>query len=59
MNLDIVAEHGHDRGRETLFVTETRMSCRDFEDRSVIRIFRRSPNLGVLLHTLSLAGQGC
>lgn len=32
MNLDIKTEHGHDRGTETLFVTETRVSCRDFED---------------------------
>jgi hypothetical protein len=37
MNLDIEAEHGHDRGTEALFVTETRINCRDFEDRSVIR----------------------
>jgi len=49
MNLDIEAEQGHDRGTETLFVTETRTSCRDFEDRSVIRISRKSPNLGVFL----------
>lgn len=48
MNLDIEAEHGHDRGTEALFVTETRINCRDFEDRSVIRI-GKSPNLVVFL----------
>jgi hypothetical protein len=47
MNLDIEVEQGHDRGTETLFVTETRASCRDFEVRSVIRISRKSSNLGV------------
>lgn len=31
MNLDIEAEQGHDRGIETIFVTETRASCRNFE----------------------------
>ena len=46
MNLDIEAEQGHDRGTETLFVTETRASCRDSEDRSVIRISKKSLNLG-------------
>jgi len=40
MNLGIEAEHGYDRGTETLFMTETRTSCRDFENRSVIRIAR-------------------
>ena len=44
MNLDIAAEHSPDRGTETLFATETRTSCRDFEDRSVIRISRKLPN---------------
>jgi hypothetical protein len=42
MNLDIEAEQGHDRGTEALFVTETRTSCRDSEDRIVIRISRDS-----------------
>ena len=49
MNLDIEAEHGHDRGTETLFVIETHTSCRDSEDWSNIRISRKSPNLGVFL----------
>ena len=49
MNLDIEAEQDYDRGTETLFVTETRTSCSDFEDPSVIRISRKSPNLGVFL----------
>lgn len=49
MNLDIEVEHGHDRGTETLFMTETRTSCRDFEDRSVIRISRKSPDTDVFL----------
>ena len=48
MNLDIEADHDHDRGTEALFVTETRTS-HDFKDRSVIRISRKSPNLGVFL----------
>ena len=34
MNLDVEAEQGHDRGTETLFVTESRTSCRDFEGRN-------------------------
>ena len=49
MNLDIEAEQGHDRGTEMLFVSETRTSCRDFEDRSVIRISGKSPDLGGFL----------
>lgn len=49
MNVDIDAEQGHECDTETLFVTETRTSCRNFEDRSVIRIARKSPNLGVFL----------
>ena len=30
MNVDIEADQGHDRGTETLFVTETRTGCGDF-----------------------------
>ena len=59
MNLGIEAEQGHDRGTETLFVTETRTNCRDSEGRSVIRISRKLPDLEVFPHALSLAGQGC
>ena len=51
MNLDIEAEQGHHRGTETIFVTETRTRCRDFEDRTVIRISRKSPDLGVSLQS--------
>ena len=46
MNLDIEAEQVHHRGTETLFVTEKRTSFRDFEDRTVIRISRKPPDLG-------------
>ena len=49
MNLEIEAEQGHDRGPATFFVTETRISCRDFENRSVIRVSRKSPDHGVFL----------
>jgi len=49
MNLDIEAEQDYDRGTETLFVTETRASCRDFKERSVLRISRKSFNLWVFL----------
>lgn len=49
MNLNIEAEQGHDHGTETLFVTETWTSCCDFEDWSLIRISRKSPDLGVFL----------
>ena len=49
MNLDIEAEHGHDCGTETLFIIETRTRCRDFENRSVIRVSRKSPDLGAFL----------
>ena len=45
MNLDIETEQGHDRGTEALFVTETRTSCRDLENRGGIRIFRKSPDI--------------
>ena len=45
MNVDLKAEQGHDRGIVTLFRSETRTSCRNFEERSVIRISRKSPNL--------------
>lgn len=38
MNLEIEIEGGHDRSVETLFVTETRTKCCDFEHRSGIRI---------------------
>ena len=49
MNLDIEAEQVHHRGTETLFVTEKRTSFRDFEDRTVIRISRKSLDLGGFL----------
>ena len=49
MNLEIEAKQGHDRGRETLFVTESRTSCGDFEDWTVFPISRKSPDLGVFL----------